>query len=147
MTARSSKSGYHTVTPFLLCHRVAAVIEFLSSAFDAHEIARIVGDRGEVLHAEVQLGDSKILMGEPDPKIKRLKATEAHHYVFVSDIQASYQRALMAGGTSFSKPVGPRLGAVRDPGGNFWWIGRKELVSPALLKRRNAAFLKKQARR
>jgi len=106
MTARSSKSGYHTVTPFLLCHRVAEVIEFLSTAFDAHEIARIVGDRGEVLHAEVQLGDSKILMGEPDPKIKRLKATAAHHYVFVSDIQASYQRALIAGGTSFSKPVG-----------------------------------------
>jgi hypothetical protein len=85
------------------------------------------------------------LIGEPGPDMPRLKARPAHHYMFVDDVHASYQRALRSGGLSFSKPVGPRLGGVTDPGGNFWWIGRREMVDPSVIKRRHEAYVKKHA--
>jgi uncharacterized glyoxalase superfamily protein PhnB len=146
MTTLRNPRGFHTVAPYLLCKRAARVIDFLKGAFDAEEIDRITGPRGIILHAVLRLGASKIMLAEPDKSMPRLVAMPSHHYVFVSDIQATYERALASGGKSFSKPIGRRLGAVTDPGGNFWWIALPELASPAVLRRRNAAYLKRQAR-
>ncbi len=145
MTRKRRPSTHHTVTAFLLCRHAAEVIDFLKGTFDAEEVVRICGPRGKVQHAEVRLGDSRVLLGEPSADMPRLKARPAHHYVFVDDVHATYRRALRHGGERFSKPVGPRLGAVTDPGGNFWWIARREMVDPALIKRRHEAYVKKQA--
>jgi PhnB protein len=145
VTRKRKLPEYNTVTAFLMCHRAAKVIDFLKGAFDAEEIERITDARGKVLHAELRIGDSRLMLGEPGPDMPRLKARPAHHYVFVEDVHATYARALEAGGYSFSKPVGPRLGAVTDPGGNFWWIGRREIADPAVIKKRHEAYLKKQA--
>jgi uncharacterized glyoxalase superfamily protein PhnB len=128
-----------------MCKHVPEVIAFLEGAFGAREEERILDEDGHVAHAVMAVGDSKVMLGEPTPAMKRLKARPAHHYVFVSDVHAAYERALTVGGTPFSKPIGPRLGAVTDPGGNFWWIARKAMVSTTRLRRRNAAYRKKQA--
>jgi PhnB protein len=145
VTRKKTLPEYHTVTAFLMCRRAAEVIDFLRAAFGAVEVLRIEGPRGKVLHAELCVGDSRLLVGEPGADMPRIKARPAHHYLFVDDVRTSYKRALRSGGVSFSKPVGPRLGAVVDPGGNFWWIGRREIMDTARLKRRNAAYVKKQA--
>jgi PhnB protein len=145
VTRKRQPSPHHTVTAFLLCRRAAEVIDFLKGAFDAEEVLRIDGPRAKVLHAELRVGDSRVMLGEPSADMPRLKARPAHHYVFVDDVHASYRRALRSGGVSFSKPVGPRLGAVTDPGGNFWWIARREMVDPALIKSRHEAYVKKHA--
>jgi PhnB protein len=134
------------VTPFLLCKRAGRVIDFLKGAFDAVELERIAGPRGRILHAVLQLGDSKVMLGEPSRDMPRLVAMPAHHYVFVDDVQASYARAIDSGAKRFSKPVGPRLGAVVDPGGNFWWIATRDLVAPGLIKKRNAEYEAKRAK-
>jgi PhnB protein len=146
VTRKSKLPDYHTVTAYLMCKRAARVIAFLRDAFGAEEIERITGPRGKVLHAELRVGDSRVMLGEPGPDMPRLQAMPAHHYVFVTDVHASYERALAAGAKSFSKPVGPRLAAVTDPGGNFWWIGRRELVHGSVIKRRNRAYVEKKAK-
>ena len=145
MKTKTTTPDYHTVTAYLMCKRAAKVIAFLKEAFDAEEIECIKGPRGIVLHAELRIGDSRVMLGEPASDMPRLKAMPAHHYLFVTDVHASYERALAAGGTSFSKPVGPRLGAVTDPGGNFWWIGTRAIASRDVIKRRHAQYVKKQA--
>jgi len=144
MPRRVSAATYHTVTPFISCTKVGEVIDFLVAAFGAKERTRILGSRGRVAHAEVELGDSTILLGEPDPEIKRLKPMPSHHYIFVSNVEASYRRALAAGGTSFSKPIGPRLGAVTDPGGNLWWIAKREVAKPEVIEARHRRYLRKK---
>lgn len=146
MSRKTSIHDYQTVTPFLMCHRAAKVIDFLKGAFGASERERIVGARGRVLHAVLRVGDSNVMLGEPHASMKRLVAMPSHNYVFVANVARSYARALASGGKSFSKPVGPRLGAVKDPGGNFWWIAKKEIASPDVIKRRHAAYLEKRAK-
>jgi len=143
---RTSTHGYHDVTPFLLCKRVGRIIDFLKATFGAVEHERILGPRGHILHAVLQVGDSIVMMGEPEKSMPRLVAMPAHHYVFVDDVHAAYERAIASGAKKFSKPVGQRLGAVVDPGGNFWWISTRELVAPGVVRKRNQAYEAKRAK-
>jgi uncharacterized glyoxalase superfamily protein PhnB len=129
-----------------MCKRVARIIDFLKATFGAIEHERILGPRGRILHAVVQVGDSMVMMGEPDKSMPRLVAMPAHHYVFVDDVHAAYERAIASGAKRFSKPIGPRLGAVVDPGGNFWWISTRELVAPGVLRKRSQAYEAKRTK-
>jgi PhnB protein len=134
----AAPGGYTTVTPWVISRDTARLIDFVQAAFGAHELARVPGPDGRVGHAEVRIGDSVVMMfdqadGWPDtPGFLRL---------YVEDADLVFQRALAAGATAVT-PVtslffGDRVGRVRDPLGNIWWIqAHEEDVDPAELARR-----------
>ena len=138
MTANPIPEGYHSVTPFVISRDSAKFLEFMKAAFDAEELGRVVGEDGAIGHAEVRIGDSVVMAfdakaGWPD--------TPAFLRIYVPDGDATYRTALDAGGTSVTEmtdmPWGDRVGRVRDPVGNLWWImTRIEEVSPEELERR-----------
>lgn len=130
--------GYHTITPYLLVENAAALIEFLKRAFHAKEIERMVLPDGTVSHAELQIGDSKVMMGQPRGEMKPVPASL---YMYVQDVDYVYRDAVEAGGISISEPkdqfYGDRGAAVQDPAGNTWWIATHiEDVHPEELRRR-----------
>ena len=138
---RPIPEGYHTVTPYLVVPGLAKVIDFLKLAFDATEIGRFEGPEGRVMHAEVRIGDSIVMMGEPHGDIQ---VRPAVLHVYVEDVDATYRRALDAGARSLREPAdqfyGDRSAGVQDVAGNQWWLATHvEDVSPEEMKRRSEA--------
>jgi PhnB protein len=137
--------GYHTITPYLAVHEANKLIDFLKQTFDAKVIERLDRPDGSLGHAEVKIGNSMVMLGEPgDPA----QAMPAMLYVYVPDTDATYHRALAAGAVSLQAPAdqfyGDRNAGVQDPFGNRWWVAtHKEDVSPDEMKRRAAAHMKK----
>ena len=124
MAVKPIPDGYHTITPYLIVHGVAKLLDFLTNAFDAKELQRLHRPDGSVMHAEVRIGDSAVMMGEPMGDFGPMPASI---YLYVNDCDAAYQRALRAGGTSVMEPAdqphaGERYGGVQDPAGNIWWV-------------------------
>jgi uncharacterized glyoxalase superfamily protein PhnB len=125
-------TGYHTVTPWIIVRGAAQLLDYLKAAFGAEEIARVYNSDGSIGHAEARVGDTVVMMFDakeewpPTPSFIRL---------YVEDGDGTYQRALAAGGTSVTEMTtlfwGDRVGRVRDPFGNIWWIQtRIEDVDP-----------------
>lgn len=133
--------GYTTITPYLCVVDAAGLIEFLKRAFAAEVIVRMDGPDGSVMHAEVKIGDSMVMMGQ----VPADRATRAMLHLYVADADTTYAKALAAGATSVRELAdqfyGDRSGAVRDAFGNDWWIATHvEDVSPEEMKRRMAAM-------
>src|SRR6476619_3899183 len=146
MAVEPIPKGFHTVTPYLVVIGVARLIDFLKEAFDAKEMHRSTRPDGTVMHAQVRIGDSPVMMGEAwgdfQPKPMAL-------YLYVPDTDAVYRSAIAAGATSIQEPTdafyGDRNAGVRDLAGNEWWIAtRIEDVSPEELERRAAEAMKKR---
>ncbi len=142
LKARPIPEGYHTVTPAFRVTGAARVIDFMKQAFDATEIDRYTAPDGTVAHAELRIGDSIVMLGEPG---ERFQPMPASLHVYVPDVDETYRRAIEAGATSLREPAdqfyGDRSGGVRDPGGNEWWISTHvEDVSPEEIKRRMEAL-------
>ena len=138
MTVKPVPEGYHTLTPYLVVDDVERVIDFLKAAFDAVEKERIAGKDGRVGHAELLIGDSHVMLGGAQPQ---WPARSCMIYVYVPDTDATYARALAAGGTSVQEPAdmfyGDRNAGVNDPAGNSWWIAtHQEDLAPEELARR-----------
>ena len=116
--------GHHTVTPYLVVSGVAQLIEFTKQAFGATEVYLSKRPDGSVMHAEVKIGDSIVMMGESQDK----KFPGMLH-LYVEDADAIYQRALQAGAKSLREPAdqpyGDRSGGVEDAFGNQWWISTR----------------------
>jgi PhnB protein len=134
-------AGYRTVTPYLVVRNVPRLIEFLQQAFGATELMRSLRPDGSVMHAEVKIGDSRVMMGEASVSAPPMPGCV---HLYVVDTDALYHLALQAGATSLQEPsdqfYGDRMAGVQDPIGNHWWIAtRTENVSPAELARRAAA--------
>lgn len=121
--------GYQTITPYLTVKRAEQLVEFVKQAFGANEVFRTTGSAGG-LHAEVTIGDSKLMIGGYETVAEIPTAL----HVYVPDADAAYQRALDAGATSVEEPVdqfyGDREAGVKDPTGNVWWIATHKLGSP-----------------
>ena len=124
MTNPRNPFGLHTVTPYLVIDGVSMLIPFLQDVFGAE----LRGDPqkrkdGTIKHAEVKMGDSVLMMGEPMGDLEPMPTTL---YMYVDDCDATYQKALDAGATSVLEvrnfPHGDRYGGVKDPTGNIWWI-------------------------
>ncbi len=146
MAAKPIPEGYHTVTPYLVVQRAAQLIDFLKEAFDAEETERLTRPDGTVSHAEVRIGNSIVMMGEP---MEPTDAQPGHLYVYVADTDATYRRAIKAGADSLLEPTdqfyGDRNAGVKDAFGNVWWIATHvEDVPPDELKRRAEESMKKQ---
>ena len=132
-------AGYATVTPYLCVADAAKLIEFLKQAFHAQLLFKMDGPGGRIMHAEMTIGDSRIMLGQPEPG----KETHAMIHLYLPDTDAVYKRALTAGGTSVREPAdqfyGDRSAGVRDQFGNQWFIATHiEDVSEEEMKRRMA---------
>jgi PhnB protein len=115
---------YRTVTPYLVVADADAELKFLTAAFGATEHFCQRNDQNRVMHAEIKIGDSLIMMGQAGDQ---WKAKPASLYLWVPDVDAVYHKALAAGATSESapedKPYGHRNAGVIDSCGITWWIG------------------------
>lgn len=135
--------GFHTITPYLVVTDPSALIEFLKNAFNAVEIHRVQRHDGSVMHAQVQIGDSMLMMGGATAECP---AMEAGIYLYVEDSDALYARAVAAGATSLMPPTdefwGDRMGGVRDPSGTCWWIAThvEDVPEDELARRAEAAM-------
>jgi PhnB protein len=132
--------GYRTLTPYLTVENVDKLLEFMKRAFDAQETQRMTRPDGTIRHAEARIGDSVVMVGGVPGTSKAKPATL---YLYVPDVDATYRRAIAAGGTSLREPTdefyGDRSSGVEDPVGNQWWIATHiEDVSSEELKRRAA---------
>lgn len=138
--------GYHTVVPYLINEDASRLIEFLKRVFDAQEINRLAGPDGRVLHAEMKIGDSIVMIGEAS---EEWTAMPASIVVYVDDVDAAYKRAIEAGAASLREPAdqfyGDRSGGVKDLAGNHWWIATHiEDVPPDELKLRAERWMKQR---
>jgi PhnB protein len=119
-------AGYHTITPYLTVKRAEQLVDFVKEVFDAREVLRTTGSAGG-LHAEVTIGDSKLMIGGYESVEEKPMAL----HLYVPDADAVYQRAMAAGATSLEEPVdqvyGDREAGVKDLSGNFWWIATHKL--------------------
>ena len=115
---------YRTVTPYLVVPDADAEMHFLTAAFGATEVLCHRNGDGSVMHAELEIGDSLVMLGQASGEWKALSAAL---YLWVPDVDAVYARALEAGATSQSapedKPYGHRNAGVVDKNGITWWIG------------------------
>jgi uncharacterized glyoxalase superfamily protein PhnB len=118
--------GYGTVTPWIVTRDAARLLGFVAAAFDATELARIVGEDGTIGHAEVRIGDSVVMLFDGRPE---WPDTPAFLRLYVEDGDAVFRRALAAGATAVTEMTelfwGDRVGRVRDPLGNVWWIQQR----------------------
>ena len=150
MAAKPVPDGYHTVTPYLTVRSAPKVIEFLKQAFGAelfHEPVK--RPDGTIMHAQVQIGDSRIMIAEEN---EMAKATPSSLYLYVPNVDSVFQQAVKAGGSTIMEPMdmfyGDRSGGVKDPSGNSWYIAtHKEDVTPQELAKRADAFIKQQKRK
>lgn len=116
-------STYRTVTPYLLVARADAELDFLKAAFGAEEREVTRHPDGSIVHAEVSIGDSLVMLGQAGGQ---WKPRDGSFYLWVADVDATYRRALEAGAASESEPedkaYGHRNAGVIDPNGLTWWI-------------------------
>jgi uncharacterized glyoxalase superfamily protein PhnB len=143
MAVKPIRAGFHTVTPYLMVAGVPKLLDFLAKAFDAHEIFRLHRPEGAIGHAEVRIGDSMVMLGEPAGPFGPMPA---QIYLYVNNCDAVYGRAIEAGGTPVMEPTtmsfsGERYGGVKDPAGNIWWVATHiEDITPEECARRFAKW-------
>lgn len=135
---RGVSEGYRAVTPWIISRDTAGLIEFVGRAFGAEEIAWVQDEDGLIGHAEFRIGDSVIMAFDARPG---WPDTPAFLRLYVEDADETQRRALEAGATSVTEVThlywGDRVGRVRDPLGNLWWIQtRVEEVDLAQMERR-----------
>lgn len=122
-SVQQEKSVCPTVTPYLIVNNASALIVFLQKAFDFQEVSRHLHPDGSIMHAELILGNSMIMLGDAS-EIFPPNPTMIH--LFLDDCDRYYRRALGAGSVSIREPqdqeYGHRSAGVSDQSGNQWWI-------------------------
>lgn len=126
MTTTYKPDNYSTVSPYLIVDGANDTIKFLTQVFDAEEIRRFPDDSGRIMHAEVRLDDTVLMLADSN---EGWPPVPAYVHIYVSDVDTTYQRALKAGATSVQEPVkkddADKRGGVKDSGGTTWWIATK----------------------
>jgi uncharacterized glyoxalase superfamily protein PhnB len=130
--------GYSSISPWVISRDTATLIDFAKEAFDAEELGRMTDEHGVIGHAEFRIGDSVVLAFDAKPDWPE---TPAFLRLYVPDGDEAFGRAIRAGATSITQMTplfwGDRVGRVRDPLGNLWWIqSRVEAVDEAEMERR-----------
>lgn len=151
--AKAVPDGYHTITPQLTLDKAAETIEWYKRALGAQELSRAVGPDGKIMHAEIKVGNSRVMLNDAMPGSKGPQAfggSPASLWLYVEDSDAVFNQAVRAGAT-VQVPIdnqfwGDRGGAVADPAGYTWWIAtRKEDLTRAEMDQRAEDFFKQMA--
>jgi PhnB protein len=130
--------GYGTVTPWIISRDTAGLLDFVAAAFDATELARVPNEDGTIGHAEVRIGDSVVMMFDGR---REWADTPAFLRLYVEDGEVTFRQALAAGAEVVTELTelfwGDRVGRVRDPFGNVWWIQERlaELTADEIVAR------------
>ena len=150
MPVKAIPDGYHSVTPYLIIKGASKAIEYYKKAFAAVELMRMPGPNDMVMHAEIKIGDSPVMMADECLEMgwkspQTIGGTPASLMIYVEDVDTVYKRALSAGGREL-KPLkdqfyGDRSGTLIDPFGHVWTVAtHKEDVSPDEMHKRMAAM-------
>ena len=119
--------GYNSVSPYLIVNGAEAAIQFLHVVFDAVELRKFHGPQGRIMHAEVRIDDTVIMLCDANPP--DWAAVPSHVHIYVPNVDETYKKALAAGATSVQEPVKKqdedKRGAVKDSSGTTWWISTK----------------------
>ena len=151
MAVQAIPTGYHSVTPYLYVRDAARAIEFYKEAFGATELMRLPAPGGKVMHAEIKIGDSPVMLADEFPEQgavspQSLGGSGVGLMVYVADVDAMARRAVAAGAKEV-RPVqdqfyGDRAGTYLDPFGHQWTIATHvEDVPPEEIDRRFAAMM------
>jgi PhnB protein len=131
MATKPIPEGYHTVTPYLAVDDAAAAIEYYAKAFGAKELVRMDAPGGKIGHAELEIGDSRVMLSDPFPQAstqppKELGGSSAGVFMYVEDVDAMVKQAVDAGATVTMEVAdqfwGDRFGTITDPFGHVWSI-------------------------
>ena len=129
MAVEPIPEGHHSVTPYLAVDDASAAIEFYKRAFGATERMRLSAPGGKIGHAELEIGDSLIMLSDPFPQAtarppKELGGTTCGVFLYVEDVDSAFQRAVDAGAKVAMAPAdmfwGDRFGSLTDPFGHNW---------------------------
>lgn len=142
--------GYHTVTPYLIIKNAANALEFYKKAFGAKELFRMPGPDGRVMHAEIQIGNSRLMLADECPEMnarspQSLGGSPVSLLLYVENVDTFFNQAVSAG-AKVDRPVkdqfyGDRSGSLSDPYGHAWHVATHvEDVPPAELEKRAAAM-------
>ena len=139
-TVKPIPDGYGTVTPWIIGRDTAGLMDFLTRAFDAVDLGRVPNPDGSIGHAEMRIGDSVVMMFDA-PRNQPWPDTPAFIRLYLPDADAAFARAVKEGATPVTNVThlafGDRVGRVRDPYGNLWWLQtRVENVSEDEMNRR-----------
>jgi len=132
MAVEAIPKGYHTITPYMTVHDAARAIEFYKQAFGAVERGAMKAPDGKIVHAELLIGDSIIMLADEFPQFGALSPQSTGGagmglHIYLEDVDAAFERAVKAGAT-VEMPVadmfwGDRYGKLADPFGHKWSIG------------------------
>jgi len=151
MTAavKAIPEGYHSVTPYLIFSGASDAIAFYKRALGAEEVMRMADPGGRIHHAEIKIGDSRIMMADEHPELQALSpktvgGSPVSIHLYVADVDSAVERAVAAG-SKLVRPVadqfyGDRVGGIEDPFGYRWFIAtHKEDLTMDEIHRRAAA--------
>jgi PhnB protein len=154
MAVKPIPAGYHTVTPYLVVKDAAKALDYYAKGLGAKELMRMPGPGGKIMHAEIQIGDSRIMLADEFPEMgakspQTIGGSPVGICLYVEDVDTRFKQALAAGAKE-ERPVkdqfyGDRSGTLVDPFGHKWTIAtHKEDVSPEEMIKRGQEFMKKQ---
>ena len=147
--------GFHTVSPYLFVRGASDAIEFYKKAFGATELLKLLKANGQVMHAEIQIGDAQVMLVDENQKSAETSPLPPHTnlpihmHMYVADVDASLDQAVAAGAKLImparDSDDGERRGGVEDPFGFTWWIAtQKVAASRAELQHQYDEKMKKQ---
>jgi PhnB protein len=117
---------YSTVSPYLIVDGADTTIAFLKRVFDAVELRRFPNETGKIMHAEVRIDDTVLMVADG---VEGWPPIQSHVHVYIPDVDQTYRRALDAGAASVQEPAkkedADKRGGVKDPGGTTWWIATR----------------------
>lgn len=151
MTSPSTPNSQQSATPYIIVSNAAQAIDFYKEAFSAIELVRLADPQGKVMHAEMRVGNSSLMLADEFPEMgyrspRSLGGSPVSILLYVDDVDVFFAKAI-AGGAMESMPVadqfdGDRRGTLTDPFGHVWLLAtRKEQVSYAELQSRFAKMM------
>jgi PhnB protein len=146
MAVKAIPDGYYSLTPYVVVKGAAEALEFYKKAFGATELMRMPGPGGRIMHAEMKIGNSVLMLSDENPERGFFSPTTVGRstgsiMLYTDDVDATFKKAVDAGAKSNQAPTdmfwGDRMGNLTDPFGHLWAIAtHKEDVSPEEMERR-----------
>jgi PhnB protein len=150
MAVKPIPDGYSSVTPYLIVSGAAKALDYYKKAFGAQELMRFDGPNGTIMHAEMQIGDARVMLADESPEMghkspQSLGGSGTGLMLYVDQVDKTFERAI-AGGATVMKPVenqfyGDRSGSLTDPFGHVWTIAThvEDVAEDEMQRRMEAA--------